>query len=101
MRSAGMASAAASFAQISADRAAVSSGGMGPMFLTKARAAKLRGDMQPHQNPTHEEIRKLLTEAGTIAVVGASANREKPSHRIMKELLAAGYRVIPVNPRET
>ena len=52
-------------------------------------------------NPTDEELKKILTEAKTIAMVGASENPEKPSHRIFKELLAAGYHVIPVNPRET
>ena len=43
----------------------------------------------------------MLVEARTIAIVGASSNPEKASHGIMKRLLDAGYRVIPVNPRET
>lgn len=51
-------------------------------------------------NPSDEELRRLLTQARTIAMVGASSNPERPSHRIMKQLLAAGYRVIPVNPLE-
>jgi predicted CoA-binding protein len=34
-------------------------------------------------------------------MVGASSNPEKPSNGIMRRLLAAGYHVIPVNPRET
>jgi predicted CoA-binding protein len=55
----------------------------------------------PHQNPSEDQLRKLLTDARTIAVVGASSSPDKPSHGIMKKLLAAGYRVIPVNPRET
>jgi predicted CoA-binding protein len=54
-----------------------------------------------HTNPSNEELRKLLTEARTIAMVGASSNPEKPSYGIMRQLLDAGYRVIPVNPRET
>jgi predicted CoA-binding protein len=53
-----------------------------------------------HVNPTDDELRTLLTSATTIAMVGASANPEKPSHGIMKALLAAGYRVFPVNPKE-
>jgi len=53
-----------------------------------------------HANPTTDEIRALLTNANTIAVVGASSSPEKASHGIMKKLLHAGYRVIPVNPRE-
>jgi len=55
----------------------------------------------PHQNPNDDQLRKLLTEARTIAMVGASSTPDKPSHGIMKKMLAAGYRVIPVNPRET
>jgi predicted CoA-binding protein len=55
----------------------------------------------PHINPPNEELKRLLVEANTIAMVGASSNPDKPSHEIMKRLLAAGYRVIPVNPRET
>lgn len=46
-------------------------------------------------------MKALLTDARTIAVVGASSNPEKSSHGIMKKLLAVGYRVFPVNPRET
>jgi uncharacterized protein len=55
----------------------------------------------PHENPSSEALRRLLTDARTIAVVGASSNPEKPSHGIMQKLLSAGYHVIPVNPRET
>lgn len=54
-----------------------------------------------HVNPLDDALRSLLTSATTIAVVGASANPERPSHGIMKMLLAAGYRVFPVNPKET
>ena len=43
----------------------------------------------------------MLTDATTIAVVGASSNPEKSSHGMMRKLQSAGYRVIPVNPRET
>ena len=53
-----------------------------------------------HVNPTDDDLRTLLTSATTIAMVGASANPEKPSYGIMQRMLAAGYRVIPVNPKE-
>jgi predicted CoA-binding protein len=53
------------------------------------------------RNPSDEQLRDLLTRARTIAIVGASSNPERPSHGIMKKLLSVGYRVIPVNPRET
>ncbi|HEY7285136.1 MAG TPA: CoA-binding protein [Vicinamibacterales bacterium] len=54
-----------------------------------------------HSNPGDEELRALLTSATTIAMVGASSNPEKASHGIMQQLQRAGYRVLPVNPRET
>ena len=41
---------------------------------------------------------QILTEAKTIAVVGASKNPEKDAHRIPKYLQEHGYRIIPVNP---
>ena len=52
------------------------------------------------RNPTTEEIRTLLTDTKTIAMIGASSNPDKASHGIMGKLLRAGYHVIPVNPRE-
>src|SRR3954454_20527997 len=54
-----------------------------------------------HANPSDQQLKQLLTDATTIAVVGASANADKASHGIMQKLQHAGYRVIPVNPRET
>ena len=54
-----------------------------------------------HRNPSDSEIARLLTEASTIAVVGASSNPDKSSYGIMRRLQQVGYRVIPVNPRET
>src|SRR5215467_6337226 len=54
-----------------------------------------------HQDPSDAELRRLLTDATTIAMVGASSNPERESHGIMQKLQRAGYRVIPVNPKET
>jgi predicted CoA-binding protein len=54
----------------------------------------------PHQNPSDQDLKQLLTDATTIAMVGASSNPEKASHGIMQKLQSAGYRVIPVNPLE-
>jgi len=54
-----------------------------------------------YANPSDDDLRTLLTEAQTIAVVGASSSPDRPSHGIFKKLLSAGYRVVPVNPNET
>jgi predicted CoA-binding protein len=53
-----------------------------------------------HTNPSDEDLRQLLTTATTIAIVGASGNPDKASHGIMQKLQHAGYKVIPVNPKE-
>jgi predicted CoA-binding protein len=54
-----------------------------------------------HVNPSDAELTALLTSAKTIAMIGASSNPDKSSHGIMQKLQRAGYRVIPINPRET
>ena len=41
---------------------------------------------------------KILNDYHTIAVVGASPNPERPSHRVASYLAEHGYNVIPVNP---
>jgi predicted CoA-binding protein len=53
-----------------------------------------------YHKPTDDQLRAILKSARTIAMVGASNNPDRPSHAIMKQMLKAGYRVIPVNPNE-
>ena len=49
-------------------------------------------------NPKAEEVAKLLRAARTIAVVGLSPDRTRPSHGVAKALQRFGSRIIPVNP---
>lgn len=44
---------------------------------------------------------KLLRSAKTIAVVGLSGTRWRPSYGVSEYMQSAGYRIIPVNPKET
>jgi uncharacterized protein len=55
--------------------------------------------MESFSNPGLEEIRRLLTESRTIAVVGLSDDPARPSHRVAAYLQLAGYQILPVNPR--
>ena len=41
---------------------------------------------------------EILKGVKTIAMVGASANPERPSYQVMAFMQKAGFRVIPVNP---
>ena len=43
----------------------------------------------------------LLRDAKTIAVVGLSSRRSRPSYGVSEYMQLQGYRIIPVNPNET
>ena len=46
-------------------------------------------------------IPDVLRESRTIAVVGLSNRRMRPSYGVSQYMQSAGYRIIPVNPNET
>lgn len=49
-------------------------------------------------NPPDDEIRRILRETKTIAVVGASPRPDRPSYGVFRFLLSKGFRCFPVNP---
>jgi uncharacterized protein len=51
--------------------------------------------------PSDQELRSILGEAKTIAVVGLSSKPHRDSHQVSEWLQEKGYRIIPVNPNET
>ena len=56
-------------------------------------------DLAPYQDSL--TIQRVLHSAKTIAVVGLSGNELRASNFVGYYLKRHGYRVIPVNPRET
>jgi len=56
-------------------------------------------DLTPYQDPL--TIQRVLHNAKTIAIVGLSGNELRASHFVGYYARRHGYRVIPVNPRET
>ena len=51
-----------------------------------------------HRVPSDNQIKSLLLESTTIAVVGMSPKSQRPSNSVASYLIAHGYRVIPINP---
>jgi len=51
--------------------------------------------------PADPDMRRLLEETRTVAVVGLSDNPMRPSYGVARYLYEVGYRVIPVNPKLT
>ncbi len=45
-----------------------------------------------------DPITELLKTSRTIAVVGLSARRQRPSYGVAEYMQNAGYRIVPVNP---
>jgi uncharacterized protein len=51
--------------------------------------------------PSDTELRSILGEARTIAVVGLSSKPDRPSYEVAQFLEERGHRIVPVNPNET
>ncbi|MDB4254112.1 CoA-binding protein [Gammaproteobacteria bacterium] len=52
-------------------------------------------------NYSESYIKEILNKVKTIAVVGASANQDRDSYKVMQVLMQHGYEVFPINPNET
>ena len=57
--------------------------------------------MVDRMTPEDRELRALLGDVRTIAVVGLSSRASRPSHAVATYLADHGYRIVPVNPNET
>ena len=54
----------------------------------------------PTVNASSDEIRAIFNEVKTIAVVGLSPDSSKDSHHVAEYLLQAGYKIVPIYPKE-
>lgn len=50
------------------------------------------------ENPSREEIKRILQTSKRIAVVGLSDNPSRTSYNVSRAIQEAGYEIIPVNP---
>jgi predicted CoA-binding protein len=48
----------------------------------------------------YRQIKPVLEQAGTIAVLGVSPKPERDSHRVARYLQEAGYRILPIRPAQ-
>ncbi len=54
----------------------------------------------PSVNSNPQEIKEYLQKYKNIAIVGASPNPAKDSHKVTKYMIDAGYNVFPIYPKE-
>jgi predicted CoA-binding protein len=64
---------------------------------TEGQSANANANSAPVGDPLSE----ILKTSRTIAVVGLSSRKFRPSYGVAEYLQSVGYRIIPVNPSET
>ena len=47
-----------------------------------------------------KDLKNILENVTTIAMIGASSNPDRDSFKVMKYLIEKGYKVFPVNPNQ-
>jgi predicted CoA-binding protein len=57
-------------------------------------------ELAPYR-PSNVELRSILGDARTVAVVGLSSDPQRHSNEVAAYLQDKGYRIVPVNPNET
>src|SRR5881296_3842358 len=71
--------------------------------LTRGRGVNLRKRWPAPRRPGVNgmpHLSELLRASHTIAVVGLSSKRHRPSYGVAEYMQSAGYQIIPVNPFE-
>jgi predicted CoA-binding protein len=58
-------------------------------------------DCQQYTNPPDDEIKRILQTYKKVVVVGLSSDPSRPSNGVARYLQGQGYKIIPVNPKET
>jgi len=54
----------------------------------------------PSVNSNKEEVKEIFSSVKTIAILGLSPDETKASHEVAKYLQEAGFKIIPVYPKE-
>lgn len=54
----------------------------------------------PSVNSNKEEVKEIFSSIKTIAILGLSPDETKASHRVAKYLQEAGFKIIPIYPKE-
>ncbi len=54
----------------------------------------------PSVNSSQDEIKEIFDNTKTIAIIGCSPNEDKASNMVAKYLKNAGFKIVPVYPKE-